>query len=148
VTAESIFTLPKMLPRDRAIERVTGFLMRLPQDKAWRVSVREQRRTRTTAQNAYLHGVCYLTIANAIGYEPEEVAEYLCGTYFGWTDKRVPKTPRNPEGWASVPVRTTTRDENGNRDVLDKQKFSDYVAFIQRFAAGKGIFIADPEDMP
>jgi hypothetical protein len=93
VTAESIFTLPKtervidgQVLRARAIERVAGFLARLPTDKAWRVSVREQRRQRTTAQNAYLHAVCYLTIANAIGYEPEEVAEYLCGTYFGWTD--------------------------------------------------------------
>jgi hypothetical protein len=47
-----------------------------------------------------------------------------------------------------VPVRTTTRDENGNRDVLNKQQFSDYVAFIQRFAASKGIFIPDPEDVP
>lgn len=123
------------------------FLAALPTDKAWRVEVRENKQQRSDKQNRYLYGVCYKTLGDAIGYETEEVAEFLCGTYFGWADKRVPKKPSNPEGLESVPIRTTTRDENGKRSVLDKQAFSDYVAFIQRFAAGKGIFIPDPEEV-
>jgi hypothetical protein len=145
MTAESIFTLPKLLPRDGAIQRVAGFLSRLPLEKAWRVSVQEQRRTRSLAQNAYLHGVAYKILSDATGYELDEIAEFLCGTYFGWKDKRVPKTPRNPEGVESVPIRTTTRNDAGKRDVLKTTEFSDYVAFVQRFAADKGLYIPDPE---
>lgn len=145
MTAESIFTLPKELPRTRAIERVSGFLARLPLDKAWRVTVAEQKRQRTQQQNAYLHGVAYKILSDATGYELAEIGEYLCGTYFGWKDKRVPKTPRNPEGVESVPIRTTTRNETGQRDVLKTTEFSDFVSFVQRFGADKGIFIPDPE---
>jgi hypothetical protein len=126
--------------------RAAAFLQALPTDRAWSVKVEEFKSKRSAAQNNYLHGVCYKTLGDAIGYEAEDVAEFLCGTYFGWTDKKVPKTPRNPEGIESVPVRTTTRDANGKRDVLGKQAFSDYVAFIQRFAASKGIYIPDPEE--
>ena len=126
--------------------RAAAFLNALPKDKAWRVEVRESKPQRSDAQNNYLWGVCYKALGDAIGYEPEEVAEFLCGTYFGWKDKKVPKKPSNPEGLESVPIRTTTRDADGKRDVLSKQAFSDYVAFIQRFAASKGVYIPDPEE--
>ncbi len=151
MAAESIFVLPKLLPRERAVERVAGFLTRLPVEKAWRVSVTEQRRTRTNQQNRYLFGIVYPTILQGggeslAGWDAKDLHEFFLGEHFGWKDKRVPKTPRNPEGIESVPVRTTTRDEFGNRAVLNKQDFSDYVAFIQRFAATKGVYVPDPED--
>jgi hypothetical protein len=126
--------------------RAAAFIQSLPVDRAWRVVVELWKPTRTSQQNRYLHGVCYKTLADAIGYETEEVAEFLLGTHFGWKDKPVPKKPSNPTGIESVPVRTTTIDENGKRAVLSKQAFSDYVAFIQRFAASKGVYIPDPEE--
>ncbi len=139
------FILRKDSDREREADRVRSFLVALPRDKAWRVEFHEHHRTRSDSQNRYLHGVCYKTLGDAIGYEIEEVAEFLCGTYFGWKEKRVPKKPSNPGGVESVPVRTTTTDGEGKRSVLTPMEFSDYVAFVQRFAAEKGIFIPDPE---
>lgn len=140
------FLLPRGLQREGMITRIARVLGTLPLDCGWLVKVEEAKTVRTHAQNAYLNGVCYKTIGDAIGYERDEISEFLCGTYFGWKDKKVPKKPSCPEGIESVPIRTTTTDENGKRDVLKKMPMVDYIAFVQRFASGKGIYIRDPED--
>lgn len=138
--------LPRRAPREAAIKRIGLILASLPIEAAWRVEVHEHKPTRSSAQNNYLNGVCYKLLGEAIGYERDEVSEFLCGTYFGWKDKKVPKKPSNPQGIESVPIRTTTTDENGKRNVLGKMAMVDYIAFVQRFAAGKGIYIPDPDD--
>jgi hypothetical protein len=139
------FILPKG-KRDRALELGARALASLTEDKAWRVTAEPVKNERSDSQNAYLWAVPNKMISEATGYEVEEVHEYLLGRHFGWKDKRVPKTPRNPEGLESVPVRTTTRDENGKRSVLSTQQFSDYVDFVQRFAATKlQLVIPDPD---
>ena len=136
MSAESIFTLPKMLPRDRAIERVAGFLSRLPQEKAWRVSVTEQKRTRTQQQNRYLWGVAYPAIlaggGEALGgWTAEDLHEYFLGEHFGW---------ETLEGFGRKRVKPLRRSAK-----LTTQEFSDYVGFIQRKSAELGIFVPDPE---
>jgi len=142
---EQSFVLPRLLSRERAIERIASVLRGLSQDRAWRVSVAEHKPSRSDAQCRYLNGVCYKILGDAIGYERDEVSEFLCGTYFGWKTKKVPKKPSNPMGLESVPVRTTTTNADGKRSVLGKLEFADYVAFCQRFAASKGVFIPDPD---
>ena len=136
MSAESIFTLPKELPRTRAIERVAGFLSRLPQDKAWRVSVTEQKRTRTQQQNRYLWGVAYPAIlaggGEALsGWHAEDLHEYFLGEHFGW---------ETLEGFGRKRMKPLRRSAK-----LTTQEFSDYVAFVQRKAAELGIFVPDPE---
>ena len=114
--------------------RAAAFIQALPADRAWSVKVEEFKAKRSTSQNNYLHGVCYKTLGDAIGFDPKDIAEYLLGTYFGWKERKVPKSPRFPEGVEQVPVRTTTTDADGKRNVLSKQAFSDYVAFIHRLS--------------
>jgi hypothetical protein len=143
-TAQTIL-LPRDLPREKMIARVSRLLYELPMDKAWRVQISQHKSPRSDAQNRYLNGVCYKLIGDAIGYERDEISEYMCGRFFGWKEKRVPKKPSNPHGVESVPLRTTTTDENGRRSVLGKTEFAEYVAFIQRFAASKGVMIPDPD---
>lgn len=112
------------------------------------VTCRPWKPTRTNEQNNYLFGICYPPIAEAMGYEVDGdngIHAFMCGTHFGWVDKPVPKTPRNPEGIASFPRRTTTRDENGDRDVLKGPEFSKFIDTVQRIAAKAGVFIPDPE---
>lgn len=136
-----------LLYKDRAnAERACAFLQSLPLDKPFKVTVEEYRPRRSDAQNAYLNGVCYKLIGDAIGYERDEISEFLCGTFFGWKDRPVPKKPSNPAGIESVPIRTTTTDSDGKRSVLNKQQMSDYIAFVQRFAASKSVFIPDPDE--
>lgn len=139
------FTLPKLLSRAGMIAKIAAFLTALPDTKAWRIEVKQVQSERSQAQNNYLNGVAYKILGDAIGYERDDVSEFLCGTYWGWKEKRVPKKPSCPTGIESVPRRTTTTDEAGNRSVLSKLEFADYVAFVQRFAASKGIHIPDPD---
>lgn len=112
-----------------------------PQD----VTTKPWKPTRSNEQNAYLFGVCYPPIAEAKGYTVDDIHEWMCGTHFGWVDEACPKTPTNPQGVRSRPFRTTTRDENGRRDVLKTKDFSDFVGTVQRIAAQAGVFIPDAE---
>lgn len=98
---------------------------------------------RTGAQNRYLFGVCYKPIAEAMGYDVEDIHEYCLGRHFGWVDKKVPKTPRNPDGFESAPFRTTTTDETGKRKLLTKGEFSDFVDCVHRIASQAGVFITE-----
>jgi hypothetical protein len=137
--------LPKLMRRDGVFARLAAILRALPLDRPWKIVISEAKPSRSLAQNAYLHGVAYKMLSDFTGYEPEEIASYLLGRYFGWKDKRVPKTPRNPEGMESVPIRTTTTDAEGRRSVLGKLEFAEYVAWIQRFGAKHGVVIPDPD---
>lgn len=109
------------------------------------VSAKPYKPTRSSEQNAYLFGVCYPPIANAKGYAVDDIHEWMCGTHFGWVDEACPKTPTNPQGIRSRPFRTTTRDHEGKRSVLNKAEFSSFVDTVQRIAAQAGIFIPDAQ---
>ncbi len=140
------FSLPKLVRRDGQIERIAKFLAGLSPGKAWRIEITEARNERSVQQCRYLNGVAYKLIGEATGYERDEISEFLCGAFWGWKEKRVPKKPSCPSGIESVPVRTTTTDESGKRAVLSTMEFCDYVAFVQRFAAQRGIHIPDPDE--
>jgi hypothetical protein len=124
-------------------ERWIVFLrtMKLPLE----VSAKAWRKERTHPQNAYLFGVCYPAIGDVMGYTVDDLHEWVCGTFFGWVDRKCPKTPRNPEGIESVPFRTTTRDENGKRDVMDAEAFGRLLETVVFPAAAKcGAYIPEP----
>ena len=122
-------------------ERYCAFLK--AQELPYKVDGAPYKPIRSNEQNAYLFGACYPPLCEATGYETEEVHEWMCGTYFGWIDVNVPKTPRNPDGVESRPKRTTTRNEFDKRDTLDKAEFSKFVDFVHRTAAKFGIFISE-----
>lgn len=107
------------------------------------VSCKPWKRSRSNEQNALLFAGYYPPIAEHMGYEVEAIHEFMCGTHFGWVDKKVPKTPRNPEGIVSVPFRTTTRDHNGKRDVLKVEEFNKFLGTVERIAAQAGVFIPE-----
>jgi hypothetical protein len=125
---------------DRAYTFACGLLHKGPVNwscEAWKES-------RSNEQNNLLFGVIYPPIAEAMGYEVDGdngIHAFMCGTHFGWVDRPVPKTPRNPEGVASFPRRTTTRDENGKRNVLSKEDFTKFIETVERIAAKAGVFI-------
>jgi hypothetical protein len=109
-----------------------------------RVTVKRWQKERTEPQNNYLFGVCYPVIGQAMGYAKADLHEWVCGTFFGWTERKVPKTPHNPSGWESVPSRTTTTDENGNRDVIDPETFGRLLETVV-FPAAARIDVVIPE---
>lgn len=104
------------------------------------VECKPWKRSRSSEQNALLWAM-YAPLAEHMGYDSEDVHEWMCGRMWGWKDIKVPKTPRNPEGLASVPVRTTTRNEDGKRNVIDKETFAKFVDMVERVAVQAGVFI-------
>lgn len=105
--------------------------------KAWKKS-------RSNEQNSLLFGVMYPPIAEAMGYEVDGdngIHAFMCGSFFGWVDRKVPKTPSNPEGVASFPRRSTTRNEDGKLEILSPEEFSKFIAMVDRIAAKAGVFL-------
>ena len=135
----NVITLP---PKDREAEiaRVAETLRFFQLGKPVNVKLTIARPERTVPQLRYLWGVPYRMLAESFGFEPDEISEYLCGSYWGWKPKRLPGG-RSHE----VPIRTTTEDADGNRDVIDGKEFWDYVEWIQRVGARQGVVIPDPD---
>lgn len=136
---ENVITLP---PKDReaAIARLVPILAVFQLGRPVNVKLTIARPERTPPQLRYLWGVAIKILSDHGGYEPEDVHTYLCGAYFGWQTKRLPGG-RTEE----VPIRTTTVDADGNRDVIDGDEFWKYVEFVQRVGARAGVVIPDPD---
>lgn len=126
--------------READIERLSAVLLAALPGKRVKVEVKEFRKDRSSPQCRYLNGVAYKLLSDATGYERDDISEYLCIQYFGGKEKAVPG-----KRTVTVPLRTTTTNEDGKRAVLSTQEFADYVAFVQRFGAKHGVFIPDPE---
>jgi hypothetical protein len=129
-----------VIRNDAIRERVLQAIAALPQGKPYRVMIEPEKRHRSLDQNAYLLGAVYSALAEATGQEREDWHEYFLGEYFGWREQdffgRKKLKPR----------RTTTRNEQGKRDVLSKLDFSDYIEFIRMRAAEHGIYIPDANE--
>lgn len=139
---------PIVLPptdRERALPALDRFLLSVYPGKPLRVKVEIARPDRTPAMNRYLWAVPYRMLSEVTGFTEEELHEWFCGDVFGWKDKRVPRTPTNPLGIASVPVRTTTRDENGEPDICSAEDFKRIWERAQQAGAKLGVFIPDPD---
>lgn len=111
------------------------FIAGLSTDKAWTVEVKELKRKRSDAQNRYLWGVCYPAILKHLqGWDAEDVHEYCLGECFGW---------EKIEGLGRARVKPIRRSKS-----MNVTEFMDYVAWIQRDMAGRGIYVPEPnEDM-
>jgi hypothetical protein len=126
--------------RDRVRANVHAYVDALPDTRDWRIEIREARKERTLDQNAAMFGVAYATIMESAGLEGDDDKKRLhwnmCGDFFGWVDKPL---------LGRVPVRTTTTNENGERDVIDTATAARMYDFIQRQAAEYGIVVPDPD---
>lgn len=132
--------------REKALQLAHTVLSSLDDSTAWRVVIEPVQVDRTLQQNRYLNGVAYRMIGELTGYERDEIHEYFLGLFFGWRQKKVPRKPSNPRGVESIPIRTTTVNELGKRQLLSTEEFWKYVEFLQRFAAERlHIVIPDPD---
>jgi truncated hemoglobin YjbI len=128
---EQTFILQRAVERN--LSRLVSALSSLPKDTAWRVTIKEYKRTRSHDQNAYLWGVVYPSILKHLpGWDADDLHEYCLGEWSGW---------ETLEGFGRKrlkPVRRSSR--------LSTTEFSDYVGHIQRTMAEKGIYIPDPNE--
>lgn len=139
------FRLPVGALRKPIEAHALAFIHDLSAAKAWRVTIEPDTHNRSSQQNRYYFGVIIKLLSDATGYEGSDVHELLCGEYWGWKEKRVPRSPNFPSGVCVTPRRSTTHDEDGKHKTLSKMEFAEFVEFCQRFGASKGIMIPDPE---
>lgn len=126
----------------RNFSTLMGFLSTLRTDKEYSVTIGDVKKERSDPQNRALWGCAYKTLRDATGNDPEDLHTYFCGEYFGWVEYDVMGQTRKR------PRRTTTKDENGKRDVISTLDLSDFYAFIQqRSAETVGVYVPDPDPL-
>jgi hypothetical protein len=129
-----------ILPKGGCIARLSAFLLTLLPKQDLQVTIGDVKTPRSSLQNRALWGVAYKTLYEATGNDPEDLHAYFCGEFFGWQEYEVMCQRRKR------PVRTTTTDENGSRDVISTVQLSAFYAFIQqRSAETVGVFVPDPD---
>lgn len=133
------FVIQPNASRDSVKASVCAFIDRLPTDKPWLVDITKLTRKRSDKQRKALWGVAYKVICDETGYKDKALHELLCGEFFGWQISDMFGNKKR------LPVRTTTHDENGKRDVISTEKLADYYKFIQRFAAEYSVDVPEPD---
>lgn len=128
-------------PQDResAVQSLARQLLRYLPGVRLEVRVRRKKRERSDLQNRALWGCAYKALQAQTGNDPEDLHMYFCGEWFGWKTIKVLDQSRR------VPRRTTTRDEDGHRDVIDRLVMADFYDFIQRRSAMAGYDVPDPD---
>jgi len=126
--------------RESVLRNAHAAIDALDAKKAHRIEIAEYRAPRTQDANAYLWAVPYPLLVREHGNLTEEWHELFCGEFFGWRERSLPGG-RNEK----VPVRTTTTNEEGKRDVVPGSVFWDFVELVRRFAAESGVYVPDPD---
>lgn len=127
--------------RPRVLANAHAFIDRLPMDRSWRIEIALLRKSRTTDQNAALWGVAYPPICEATGYHPDELHDAMCRKFFGTRECEVMGE------LVTRPRRTTTTDEHGKHDVIDRATFADFYSMVQRIGAEIGVDVPDPDPL-
>lgn len=128
------FYIPATESRAAVLERIVKMLWHLPV-KRWHVEISEHKPLRSDTQNAFLWAT-YQDILRAGGemlggWTKEDLHEYFLGEHFGW------KTMTGLGANRQIPMRRSSK--------LNKQEFTDFIAFIQQRMAEHGIFVRDPQ---
>jgi hypothetical protein len=110
-----------------------------PKD-AWRIDIKRYRKRRSNDANEYLWSGVYPPMVRELGFTAEEWHEEMLIRYFGKVEHTTPGGRINV-----TPIRTTTTNENGDRDVLPGKDFWDFVEFIRRQASLAGVYIEEPD---
>jgi hypothetical protein len=91
---------------------------------------------RKLTANAYLWAFVYKPLVEIAGHTSDDWHVHFCGEHFGWREHVLPSG--NVE---YRPVRTTTTNEAGGRDVLKGEPFNDFLMFVESECAKRGVFI-------
>lgn len=116
------------------LERWCDFLrgLKLPLE----VTQKPWKPARRLESNAYLWAFVYRPLVEVAGHEEGEWHEYFCCRFFGAVPYiRIDGT----EG--ERPVRTTTKNDAGEREVLKGQPFNEFLVFVESECAKRGVFI-------
>lgn len=129
--------------RDEAVQSFARLLHNFMPGRELVVTVEEFVPERTTKQRNSLFGVAYAALMEQMGLsgkrEQDGLHRDMCGEYFGW--RELPSLC----GARRQPIRTTTTDERGERDVLSVRQQMAFYAWLQQQAAAMGYDVPDPD---
>lgn len=91
---------------------------------------------RKLTANAYLWKCCYQPLVELTEFSSEDLHAHYCGEFFGW---RPVETLAGHTEYR--PIRTTTKNEKGERDVLKGEPFNSFLCFVETDVAKRGVFI-------
>lgn len=131
---------PKHPHRAQVVANAQAFIAGLDPGKAWAIEIKAHRKARSCEANAYHWGVVLPTLVREHGNSTDDWHEYFCMEFFGV--KKVTMLGQEH----SKPLRTTTTDENGRRDVLDTLEFWRFVDFCIMRAGAAGVYIPAPNE--
>lgn len=135
-------TLPAS-DRADAIASLARLLEHFLPGRELEISIEEWKPERSSKQRNALFGCAYKALMEQMGLsgarEKDDLHTTLCGSYWGWRTVEVLGTARR------VPVRTTTTNEKGRRDVISMREQLEFYEFIQRQAAEYGFCVPDPD---
>ena len=122
--------------RNGAMNRIAGFLSRLPKDRDFKVEISEQKARRSPSQNALLwslYGDILLKGGETLGgWTPEDMHRFFLGEHYGWEK-----------------LTGLGRDRlkpNRGSSGMDKTTFSDHIDFVVRYMAEQGVVLDLPDD--
>jgi hypothetical protein len=122
-----------------AAKRLAVMLANFMPGKKLKITVEPDHAKRSDLQNRALWGCAYRHLEEQSGNEPEDLHEYFCGEFWGW--KKVEVMGQ----WRKRPIRTTTKNEHGDRDVIPTLLMAEFYEFIQRRSAEVGFDVPDPD---
>lgn len=115
-----------------------AFIDRLPESESWEFEWHKYHKPRSDKQRRALFGAAYKPLMEFMGLRGErdkdDLHAFFCGEYWGWHPALKNK-----------PLRTTTRNERGERDEISTVDALDFYAFIQQRAAEQGVMVPDPD---
>lgn len=126
------FVIPKVNP-ESAIIRAVDCIERLPPDKAWLVSIKSYKSSRSREQNN-TYWMWLTEIGDHLGYTPDELHEFCRNEYLPRAIITI-KTKINTKV-REVPMSTTK---------LSIEEMAQYMERIQQLAAEHGITLTQPE---
>lgn len=136
----------RMIPatdRDEALASFDRLVLHFLPGRDLVATIEEYVPERTVKQRKSLFGVAYKSLMEQMGLhgerEKDQLHEMMCGEYWGWRDSVMLGSAKR------VPVRTTTTNERGERDVISTREQLDFYAWIQQRAAEHGYDIPDPD---
>lgn len=114
------------------LERVNAFCLAMMPGHRIKLTIEQERRTRSQAQNAYLWGVCYKTLCDATGQDAEDWHEFMLGKWSGWEEI---------DFFGQRKLKPRRRSSK-----LSKVEFAEFTDLIIRTAAENGIYIPSPDE--
>lgn len=132
-----------LLINQSVADNAERFLWKLPVDGSHEVEFRPKKVARKLNQNAALWAVAYPALMEHMGLQGEkdreELHEYFCGEFWGWIEYMFLGNKKQR------PRRTTTINEQGEKDTIDKTEMYNFYRFIQQRGAEHGVFVPDPD---